>query len=633
MPSSDRRAREPSGRGPSRRRRSIAELLRPRLATLGVALVVLGLGAIGAFAGAGAPTVETEHATAVGRTSVMLNASVNPNGSAVSECYFEYGTSESSLSSTAECSYSPGALETPVAVHATVEALSETSHYFFRIHAKSAEGESSGAIRGVTTLPKAPTSITERPVAVGHTGAILSASVTPNDSLVTECFFEYGTNPEELTSQATCSPPPGEGGEPVTVTAPLSGLPERAVFYYRIVAHNSFGTSTGEELSLETLPSPPKADTAAIASVTGSSVILRGLVTPDASTVESCHFEWGTASVEEHTAPCEPAEIGSGEVPVMVSATLTGLAETTTYQYRLVASNGFGTGTGAVFSFTTFPTVPKAGIQTPRGLSDETAMLRGRINPQGDAVTECRFEYGTTPALGKAASCNTLPPAGETFVPVSATVSGLSPTTTYLVRVRAVNSHGVVYSREQSFTTYEPGLLPSITKLSPRKGSSAGGTIVTITGENLLHATAVTFGETETTEITSNLANSITVVAPPGLATVDVIVTTLNGQSAVVPADHFTYGRPIITEVSPNHGPTGGGTIVTVTGTGFETGNTGTTFTVGKATAASVECTSSTSCTVVTPPSFNGKVRSVAVRATVNGKRSPSSTATVFSYE
>src|SRR5258707_3395227 len=107
MPSSDRWAREPSGRGPSRRHRSIAALLRPRLATLGLALVVLGLGAIGAFASAGAPTVETEHATAVGRTSVMLNPSLNPNGSAVNECYFEYGTSESSLGRTAECSYSP----------------------------------------------------------------------------------------------------------------------------------------------------------------------------------------------------------------------------------------------------------------------------------------------------------------------------------------------------------------------------------------------------------------------------------------------------------------------------------------------------------------------------------------------
>ena len=84
-----------------------------RLRLLGgalLALAVIALGGLTALASGGAPTAETEHHSGLGRTSVTLNASVNPNGTEVTECDFEYGTSEGSLTSTAPCSYSPGSL-------------------------------------------------------------------------------------------------------------------------------------------------------------------------------------------------------------------------------------------------------------------------------------------------------------------------------------------------------------------------------------------------------------------------------------------------------------------------------------------------------------------------------------------
>ena len=75
-----------------------------RLRLLGgalLALAVIALGGLTALASGGAPTAETEHHSGLGRTSVTLNASVNPNGTEVTECDFEYGTSEGSLTSTA----------------------------------------------------------------------------------------------------------------------------------------------------------------------------------------------------------------------------------------------------------------------------------------------------------------------------------------------------------------------------------------------------------------------------------------------------------------------------------------------------------------------------------------------------
>jgi len=91
-------------------------------------------------------------------------------------------------------------------------------------------------------------------------------------------------------------------------------------------------------------------------------------------------------------------------------------------------------------------------------------------------------------------------------------------------------------------------------------------------------------------------------------------VTTPGGTSAAVLADHFKFA-PVVSGVTPSKGPTAGGTSVTVTGAGFAPGASGTTFKFGTAKASAVNCGSSTSCTLVSPPHAAG---TVDVKATVN---------------
>ncbi len=613
-------------------RRVVSAARRPFVAVPLVMIVVLATGAM-ALASGGAPTAETERASAVGRTSVVLNAMVNPNGVPVGECVFEYGSSESALSSSVPCSYSPGEGETPVPVTATVEGLPETTAFFFRIHAKSAAGESNGATKPFTTLPTAPIANTEGPAAVGHMSATFSGLITPNDAEVTECFFEYGTVPSELSSTVACSTAPGAGSSPVLVHGSVSDLEESTVYYYRVVARNSFALEHGGRANLETLPAAPRANTEPAISVGHTTATLRGFVNPNGATVESCFFEWGTTSFEEHTTPCEQAGVGSGEAPVAVSAQLTGLAESASYRFRLVATNLRGTAMGGGSGFATLPSVAKVLIQRPTELSDESASFRARIDPQGETITGCTFEYGTTPALGQKVNCSALPPSGEKFSSVSADVTGLSPTTAYLVRIRAVDASGTTYSKEEAFTTFKAGLLPIVTKIKPRKGESSGGNAVTLDGQNLAHAVAVRFGETETTAITADTPDSLTVTAPAGVGVVDIIVTTENGESKPVSGDRYTYGRPTIAAVSPGHGPTAGGIEVTVTGSGFEPGAGGTTFAFGKNPATAVECASSTVCTMLTPAAFKAKKGTVKVQAKVAGKGSSAAPAATFVYE
>ncbi len=630
---------EGNGRtGGAERRRAKAGRTNSRIARLSLialilALTALALGGSDALAGGSAPTVETEKPgpAGIGRTSLGLLGTVNPNSSNVSECYFEYGTSESSLEDRAPCSYLPGEGETPVPVTASVTGLAESTTYYFRLHAVNGEGAGSGGIRASTTLPNAPNTNTEPANPVGRTSATLNAYVNPDGSEVAECEFEWGPSPESLTNRAECSSPPGEGSLPVAVHATIGGLSESSTYYYRVMARNAYGSTHGGKANLETLPSAPSVNVEYAVSVTHTSAVLKGSLNPDGARVETCYFEWGTSGPDEHRAPCEPAEPGSGEAPVQVTAQLSALAESGSYRFRLVAGNVHGTSTSGALGFSTLPNVPKLFIGRPRELADQSALLTAKVDPQDEQITGCTFEYGATPALGGKVPCTSLPPQEERYSQVSALATGLSATTTYIYRLRAQDASGVTYSREETLTTYAAGLLPIITKIGPHKGSSGGGTTVTIKGQNLLGTTAVSFGEGETTDIVSDSADAVVVIAPPGVGRVDIVVRTGNGESEIVPADQYEYGKPTVTSVTPGHGPLGGETPVTVTGNGFEPGTTGTTFIFGKADATAVECTSSTTCTMLTPA--KSKAGTAKIQAIVNGHKSSVSPGGAFTYE
>jgi hypothetical protein len=177
----------------------------------------------------------------------------------------------------------------------------------------------------------------------------------------------------------------------------------------------------------------------------------------------------------------------------------------------------------------------------------------------------------------------------------------------------------------------ETGAPPTVRKLSPKKGPAAGGTEVTITGTNFKEVTAVKFGSKEAIGFSVKSLDKLTATAPEGTTgTVDVRVTTANGTSAITSHDHFRYEAPTVTSVTPNHGPRSGGTEVTISGSGFEPGASGTLVKFGKALASSVNCSSRSSCTAIAPSST--KAGAVDVTATVSGKRSLRNSADRYTF-
>ncbi|HUA11957.1 MAG TPA: S53 family peptidase [Solirubrobacteraceae bacterium] len=89
------------------------------------------------------PTVTTAAATAVASTSATLNATVNPNGTDVTTCTFEYGPT-TAYGSSAPCAIAPGEGKTAVAVSAPIASLLPKMTYHFRVLATNAAGTSDG---------------------------------------------------------------------------------------------------------------------------------------------------------------------------------------------------------------------------------------------------------------------------------------------------------------------------------------------------------------------------------------------------------------------------------------------------------------------------------------------------------
>jgi IPT/TIG domain len=150
---------------------------------------------------------------------------------------------------------------------------------------------------------------------------------------------------------------------------------------------------------------------------------------------------------------------------------------------------------------------------------------------------------------------------------------------------------------------------------------------VTITGTAFTGATAVDFGTTAATNVTVVSSTEITADSPAGTGVVDVTVTTPAGTSATSAADQFTYiAAPVVTGLSPINGPVTGGTLVTITGTGFA-GATAVDF--GTAAATNVTVVSNTEITADSPAGTGV----VQVIVTTPSGKSASSPADKFTYQ
>jgi hypothetical protein len=232
-------------------------------------------------------------------------------------------------------------------------------------------------------------------------------------------------------------------------------------------------------------------------------------------------------------------------------------------------------------------------------------------------------------------------PAVVTFAGNDATnVSVVSPTeitatspagAVGVAQVIVTDSGGA--SNPQPFTYLAPPTVGA-DGLNPAYGTDKGGTTVTITGSGLTGISSVVFGATScltgnvaggvpgtaVTDSTTNPDTTATVVTPayPTDGPEPVCITSPGGSAYALEEFTFESNPPVVTGLSPTSGTTAGGTLVTITGSGFGPGDPNAAVSFGGVAGTSVTVLSTTSLTVLTPMHAAGPV-SVTMSDTAGG--------------
>ena len=222
----------------------------------------------------------------------------------------------------------------------------------------------------------------------------------------------------------------------------------------------------------------PTATTSAASAVGSSTATLNGTVNANGiSTTVS--FDYGTTTSYGSSVPVSTL---TGSTSTSVSAAITGLAATTTYHCRVVATNSYGTTYGSDVTLTTAAagtfTAPTVSTSAASAVATTSATLNGTVNANSSSTT-VTFEYGTSStSYSSSVSASPSLVSGSSSTSVACGLMGLSAGTTYYFRVVAVNAGGTTYGTQQTFTTTAASF-GTISSVSPSSGSR--GTTVTLT--------------------------------------------------------------------------------------------------------------------------------------------------------
>ena len=233
-------------------------------------------------------------------------------------------------------------------------------------------------------------------------------------------------------------------------------------------------------------------------------------------------------------------------------------------------------------------------------------------------ITGSGFSGATAVHFGSAAASN-LNVASDTSLIVAAPAgSSAGPVD---VTVTTKKGTSAVVAADQYL--YQPA--PTLSAFTPTVGVVGGGTSVVITGSAFIGTTAVRFNGVVAMPFTVDSDTQITATSPNS-GTGPIEVDAAGGM--ITSTDSFTYlAVPSVLMVAPAKGPMAGGTVVTVTGTGFVQ-IMGVKF--GTTSAESYTVDSSTQITVTAP--MNAVMGTVDVFVTNVVGTSPQYTYDTFTY-
>jgi hypothetical protein len=283
--------------------------------------------------------------------------------------------------------------------------------------------------------------------------------------------------------------------------------------------------------------------------------------------------------------------------------------------------------TGTVTLAAAACSAPPAVAPTATGLSPATGTVLG-----GDTVTVTGAHFvpgATTVSLG-----------GNTVAAGAVTVNTQGTSASFATPAHSAGATTLTLTTAGGTVTvgtftYAPASTPqvTVTGFSPPSGPTAGGQTVTVTGTGFVPgATTVTLGGTVLPAGAVPVAVGGTSLSftTPAHAAGSVSLTVTTGAGSTTAGASYAYvapAPPTLGGLAPTSGPTGGGTQVTLTGTGFVPG--GTYVTLGQSVVQPADVAvgnGGTAATFTTPPHLVGPV-TVTV-TTADGSSGPPGTFT-----
>lgn len=306
-----------------------------------------------------------------------------------------------------------------------------------------------------------PVATTNSQSNVTHNSATLNGTVNANGRETTVTFL-WGTSTNTLTNEVAASPNLVTGEEAVEVHCNLTGLSSANTYYYKVKAESDGGIDQGSVFSFTTTSlQAPTVTTLNATTISPDGATLNGSVNANGLST-TIVFEYGETTSYGQTITAAPSPV-SGTTNTNVSAQLQNiLSSSTTYNYRIVATNEGGTSYGENIAFTTSAAgLPSVTTQTPIDPSYNSAYFSGNITSLGNGavqVTEHGHVWSATnpsPDLDNCDGFTELGTTDQTGVYTSY-LSNLISDQSYYVKAYCENVSGLVYGNVVTFNTTMP---------------------------------------------------------------------------------------------------------------------------------------------------------------------------------
>jgi hypothetical protein len=248
--------------------------------------------------------------------------------------------------------------------------------------------------------------------------------------------------------------------QPTAVSCPVTSLSTGTTYYFQIQAPDGSGAYFSSTASFATSSTPASPVMSSVTDIGTTSATATGSVSATQNvTALACRIATSAAGVSAGTVVAATPSTSGAVTNLPVSCSLTGLLPSTTYYVALFATDGAGTTMSpTIRAFTTLRSRPSVSTASASGVGTTSATVSASVTPENEVVTAifCRI----TPRPGNPANGTVV--AATPFQLGSATattavtcpLTGLTPSTSYLVRVEATDRTGTAASGNVvTFTT------------------------------------------------------------------------------------------------------------------------------------------------------------------------------------